>query len=707
MTRFFSLLLCLILVSCGGDMPGNPPKAKKELHETKTASGDVLQDYYHWMRDKNWPKEVTDKKILDHLNAENKYIDTYFASEKDNKQKLFEEMKGRIKLADISAPVKQDNYYYYTRTEEDKSYPIYCRKEGSMEAEEEILLDVNELAKDQKYTQVGSFSVSDDHNLLVYSVDFSGSERYEAKVLDLRTREYLPDKIENVVGRIVWHNEKGGFFYTPRTDKNRVYDVKYHELGTESKLDKTIYHEKDIKSFVGIGYTSSEEYLIINSGDASQNEIHILPLKGDDMNPIMVQARKPNVIYSIQHNGPYIYKHTNEYGSNMSISRANIQQMLDNIWRTYIPEDDEKYLESFDVTEEHMMLNYKADGLPLIKVLHIKDAVAKIVKFPDEAYTASAYTTNYKEDDLRINYSSLNRASIVYTYNFDHAKLDILKEKEVLGDYNSEDYEVKRIWANNGDVRVPISLIYKRDMFKGDGSNPLLLYGYGSYGISVPPAFFTQYVSLLDRGFVFAIAHIRGSDTLGYSWYEDAKLLKKKNTFTDFIACAKHLAAEKYTSEGNITISGGSAGGMLVAVAMNMEPELFKAVVASSPSVDTLNKMLDTSLPGTPFHYSELGNPSEKEYYDYIKSYSPYENIRKAEYPFVYADVGISDPRVPYDSGAKWVAKLRAHQKGSNPIFLRVNMDTGHFGSSDRFEWLKEYAEQFVFVLDAYGKKAF
>lgn len=707
MYRILSIFLCLILTSCGGDMPGNPPKADKVLHETKTASGEILQDYYHWLRDKHWPKEVTDKKILDHLNTENKYMDTYFDGQKDNKQKLFEEMKGRIKLADMSAPIKKDNYYYYTRTEEDKSYAIYCRKEGSMEAEEEILLDVNELAKDHKYTALGSFSVSEDHNLLAYSVDFSGAENYETKVLDLKTREYLPDKIENMIGRIVWHREKGGFFYSPRTENQRVYDVKYHELGTESKLDKTIYHEKDSKFFVGISETSSEEYLIIGSETSSESENHIVALKGDDMNPILIKERKPNVMYNIQHNGNYIYLHTNEFGSNMSISRANIHQLEDNIWRTYIPLDDDKYLKSFDVTEDHMTLNYKVEGLPLIKILHIKDAVAKVIKFPDAAYTAYAYTTNYKEDDLRINYSSLNRASIVYTYDFDHAKLNILKEKEVLGGYNPEDYEVRRVWANNGNVRVPISLIYKKDMFKEDGSNPLLLYGYGSYGISVPPSFYTQYISLVNRGFVFAIAHIRGGDTLGYGWYEDAKLLKKKNTFEDFVACAKYLAAEKYTSEGNITISGGSAGGMLVGAAMNMEPELFKAVIASSPSVDTLNKMLDSTLMGTPYHYSELGNPNEKEYFDYIKSYSPYENIKKAEYPFVFADVGISDPRVPYDSGTKWVAKLRAHQKGSNPIFLRVNMSAGHSGSSDRFEWLKEYAEQFVFVLDAYGKPAF
>lgn len=706
MLRIFSIIFCLLLASCGGDK-GKAPKATKLLHETKLANGEVLQDYYHWMRDANWPKEVSDKKILDHLNAENKYLDDYFADQKENKEKLFEEMKGRIKLADISAPIKRDNYFYYTRTEEDKSYPIYCRKEGSMDSEEEILLNVNELSKGHEYTQLGSFSVSEDHNLLAYSVDFSGGEKYEIKVLDLRTREYLPDHIENVIGSIIWHKEKHGFFYLPRSEDMRIHNVKYHELGTEVNHDKIIYHEKDQKFSVGIGKSSSREYLLIYAGTASECEYRILPLKSDEMKPILIQERMPNVIYSIEHNGNFIYKLTNEFGSNMSISRVALNDIQDNIWRTYIPVDDKKYLESFDVTEDHMMLNYKVSGLPLIKILHIKDAIARIVKFPDEAYTAYAYTTNYEEDDLRIDYSSLNRASIVYKYDFDHGKLEVLKEKEVLGGYNPDDYEVKRLMANNGDIMIPISLIYRRDMFKDDGSNPLLLYGYGSYGIAVPPSFRTQYVSLLDRGFVFAIAHIRGGDDLGYSWYESAKLLSKKNTFEDFIACAKHLVDEKYTIKGNITISGGSAGGMLVGAAMNMEPELFKAVIASSPSVDVLTNMLDKDLLGTPFHYTELGNPEDKEYFDYIKSYSPYHNISKKYYPYVYADIGISDPRVPYYSAAKWVAKLRAHSKSGNPVFLRVNMGSGHFGASDRFEWLKEYAEQFVFVLDAYGKRAF
>lgn len=707
MLRILSVFLCLILASCGGDMPGNPPKAAKILHETKTPYGDVLQDYYHWMKDKNWPKEVSDKKILDHLKAENTYTDTYFKNEQENKAKLFEEMKSRIKLADTSAPIKKGNFYYYTRTEEDKSYPIYCRKEGSMNAEEEILLDVNRLAKGRNYTRIGSFAVSEDNKLAAFSVDFDGSEKFEVRIFDLQTKEYLPDIIQNTGNTIIFHKEKGGFFYAPRNKDHRITSVKYHELGTESKLDKLIFHEKDAKFAVGIDKTSSGEFLTIHSTTASENEIRLLPLAGDDVDQILVQPRKDGIIYSAEHNGNYIYKLTNEFGSNMSISRSHLKEIQDNIWRTYIPVDDEKYLESFDVTEDHMVLNYKYEGLPLIKILHIKEAIARIVKFPDEAYTAKAYTTNYKEDDLRINYSSLNRAGIIYTYDFDHGKLEILKEKEVLGNYNPDDYEVRRIWANNGDVRVPISLIYKRDMFKEDGSNPLLLYGYGSYGISIAPSFYTQFVSLIDRGFVFAIAHVRGGDTLGYSWYEDGKLLNKKNTIEDFVASAKHLAAENYTSEGNISIYGGSAGGMLVGAAMNMEPSLFKAVVASSPSVETLNKMLDKDLMSTPYHYSELGNPNEKEYFDYIKSYSPYDNIKKTEYPSIYAKVGISDPRVPYYSGAKWVAKLRAHQKGSNPIFLRVDMGSGHFGASDRFEWLKEFAEQFVFILDSYGKSAF
>lgn len=709
MRKFFSICLVFVLASCGNndDKGFTPPKAAKVLHETKLSNGAILQDYYHWMRDKAWPKGVHDKKILAHLKAENDYVDTYFKDQKDNKTKLYEEMKARIKLADISAPIKRDDYYYYTRTEADSSYPIYCRKQGSLEAPEEIILDVNELAKGQKYTIVGSIAVSEDHNLLAYSVDFTGQEKYKLRILDLRNYQYLPDEIDNVTATIIWHREKEGFFYVPKNEKLRTDCVKFHALGSDVPNDKVVYKEKDDMFGVSIGRTSSREYLIVYSGTASENELQIVPLKGDDFSPQLVKARQNGVIYSIQHNADYIYALTNEFGSNMSIIRSNLQQMEDNIWRTYIPLDEEKYLEDFDMTEDHMMLNYKASGLPLIKILHVKDAIAKIVKFPDASYVANAYTTNFDEDDIRVNYSSLNRSGITYSYDFDHARLVILKEREVLGSYNSEDYEVKRIWAKNDAVEIPISLIYKKDKFKEDGSNPVYLYGYGSYGLAVPPSFYTQYVSLLDRGFIFAIAHIRGGDDLGYGWYEDAKLLKKKNSFNDFIACAEYLIDQKYTSKGKIAISGGSAGGMLVGASMNMRPDLFQAVVASSPSVDVLNKMLNKNLMGTPYHYKELGNPEEKEYLDYIKSYSPYENVKKAEYPAIWASVGVSDPRVPYDGAAKWIAKIRAHNQSKNPAFLKVNMGSGHFGSSDRFEWLKEYAEQFIFVLDVFDIKPF
>jgi len=705
MFRVISIIICLILASCGGDKSGTPPKAAKVPYEVKLPNGEVMQDYYHWMRDKNWPREVSDQKILDHLAAENTYIDAYFSDQKENTQKLFEEMKGRIKLADSSAPIKRDDYYYYSRTEEDKSYRIFCRKLGSLDAEEEVLLDVNELAKDKKYVVVRSITVSEDHNLLAYSVDYEGNEKYKIQLLDLRTREYLPDTIDNTIGSLVWHSNNSSFFYTPRDEDMKVSMVKHHKLGEEVSSDITIYKEKDSKFFVSIGSTSSEDYMVINTSTASESENHLVSLRSDDTSPILVKLRKDGVMYNVENNGDDILIHTNEYSPNMSVSRTKLSDLRNNIWRSFIPEDDEKYLESIGVTEDYIMLNYKHMGLPVIKVLNLKLSIAKLVDFPDEIYTAYAYSTNYKENDLRVNYSSMNRAAIVYSYDFGQSSLSVMKAKEVLGGYNPDEYVVKRLWAPNGDVNIPISVIYKKDLFKNDGSNPMLLYAYGSYGISVDPVFYTQYVSLLDRGFVFAIAHVRGGDTLGYSWYEAGKLLSKKNSFEDFVVSAKYLIEENYTSSEKLAISGGSAGGMLVGASINMEPELFRAAIASSPSVDVLTNMLDKGLMGTEYHYTELGDPNEEEYLDYIKSYSPYSNIKKANYPYIYAQVGISDPRVPYYSGAKWASKLRAHSTSGNPVFLRANMNFGHFGASDRFEYLKEYAEQFMFIFDALGVK--
>ena len=697
-------LLCLfLLTSCGkkeGEVP--EPKAAKIEHETKV--GEItLQDNYAWMRSKDWPGEIKEDAIVAQLKAENAYADHFFKDLGETKDKFFNEIKDRIKLDDMSAYVKVDNYYYYTRTESDKGHPIYCRRFGSLEAPEEVILDVNKLAEGKKFTKVGDVSIDHTHSRLAYGVDFTGSEQYTIRVLNLEDGSYLADNIENTVGGIVWHRVLPGFFYTPLNKEHRVDTVMYHEIS--NNVDQKILEEKRPEYSIGIAESSSRKYLFIGAEGYSDTEIAMLDLDSDDFATQIIQSRKKDVQYSVEHNGGYLYMMTNDVGANFRITRAMIKDLGDNRWAEYIPLDKDRALDNFSLTEDMLLLNYKAKGLPSIKVLHLKDGRAQVLSFADEAYTAQGYSTNFVENDVRINYSSLARPNTTYTYDFDKNKLNILKEQEIPSGHIPSDYEVKRVWADNNGVKVPVSLVYKKALFKHDGTNPLYLYGYGAYGLGMEPAFRTHIISLVDRGFVYAIAHVRGGDELGYQWYLDGKFLKKKNTIEDFIACADTLIAEKYTSKGNIIAMGGSAGGILVGAAVNMQPELFKAVVAHVPFVDVLNTMLDATLPLTPLEYNEWGNPNDKEYFEYIRSYSPYDNVAEKEYPYIFATASASDSRVGYWEAAKWVSKLRAMKKDENSIVLKVNLDAGHQGSADRFDYIKEIAEEFAFISKVFGIK--
>ena len=682
------------------------PKATKIDHETKVGDA-TLRDDYAWMRDKNWPKEVKEEVILTHLQDENKYTESFFKSTSEMQNGLYNEIKGRIKLTDQSAYVKVDNYYYYTRTEEDKGYPIYCRRFGSLEAPEEIILDANKIAEGKKFAKVSEVSVDPTHSKLVYNVDFSGDEKYTIQVINLENGEHLPDKIDNVCkientcGDIVWSKNSLGFFYTPVNADSRTDAVFYHVLGTDSNNDKKIFEEKNPEYDVGIYESNSRDYLFISVSGHSDSEQYVLDLSSDDLKTQIVQARKAGVKYFTEHNGDYLYMMTNDAGQNFRITRAELKAL--DSWSEYIPLDKEKPLDDFDITNNFLILNYKSKGLPFIKVLHLKDGSAQVVAFQDESYSAKGYSTNFVEDDLRADYSSLARPKTTYTYDFVKNKTTILKETEIPTGHHPADYEVRRIWANNNGVKVPVSLVYKKSLFKHDGTNPLYLYGYGSYGITVEPAFKQSILSLVDRGFVYAIAHVRGGDDMGYSWYLDAKFLKKKNTFEDFIACTEELIKEKYTSKGNIVIMGGSAGGMLIGAALNMHPDLYKAAVAHVPFVDVLNTMLDETLPLTPGEYNEWGNPKEKDYFEYIKSYSPYDNVSEQAYPAIFATVGISDPRVGYWEAAKWIAKLRSVKTDENVALLKTNLDAGHQGASDRFEYIKEVAEEYAFIMKIFN----
>ncbi len=702
------IFTALILFLIQGDMmkkETNPPFAKKVPYEFEL-HGMKIQDEYNWLRASGWPDKVTDESVLSYLNEENKYFDNYMTPLADKKNMFFEELKGRIKLADQSTYIKKDDYFYYTRTEEDKDYPIYSRKKGSQGALEEILLDVNELAKDQKYTSVGSFSISPDHKLMAYSVDFTGGEKYTLKVFNLENKIFLEDKIENTIGSIVWHEDQSGFFYTPIDDKWRHDKVLFHKLGAKNSEDKLIFHEKDPMYYTSVGKSSSKEYIFVTVNGHDSNETYFIKMTDATLTLHLVLPRKDKIQYFIDHNENFFYQYTNDGAKNFQILRAaSNDYSTTKKWSTYIAEKKDKYLSSFDLTQNYLLMNYKVKGLPELVVRNLDNTEEKVLTFPENVYTASIYSTNFKENDIRVDYSSLARPNTVYNYDFNSNNLLILKVQEIPSGFDSEEYVTQRLFVKTDSVEVPVSLFYKKSLFKGDGSNPLYLYGYGSYGYSSPPSFRNSAVSLVNRGFVYAIAHIRGGDDLGHDWYEDAKFLNKKRTFSDFIAVADELVKLNYTSTGNIVIVGGSAGGLLVGNVMNQRPELFKAVVAHVPFVDVLNTMLDENLPLTPGEYKEWGNPKEKDYFEYMKSYSPYDNVSKQNYPNLFVTAGLSDPRVGYWEAAKWVARLRDRKLGDNIIIFKTNMSFGHSGASGRFDYLKEAAEDLVFITKIFKVK--
>lgn len=696
------ILTTFILLLIQGDMmkkeTSNPPLAKKipysfELH------GINIQDEYNWLRASGWPDKITDESVLSYLNEENKYFDNYMIPLADRKNMFFEELKGRIKLADQSTYIKKDNYLYYTRTEEDKDYAIYCRKNGFHVAPEEILLDVNVIAKDQKYTSIGSFSISPDHKLMAYSVDFTGGEKYTIKIFNLETKTFLEDQIENTIGSIVWHEDQSGFFYTPTDDKWRHDKVLFHKLGAKNTEDKLILHEKDPLYYTSVGKSSSKEYIFITISGHDSNETYFIKMTDKTLTPQLVTPRKNRIQYSIDHNGKFFYQYTNDGAKNFQILRIESNNYsATKSWLTYIAEKNNKYLSGFDLTQNYLLMNYKVKGLAELVAKNLDNEAEKVLNFPENAYTAGIYSTNFKDNDIRVDYSSLARPNTVFSYDFNSNKLSTLKVQEIPSGFDPEEYATERLFVKTDGVEVPVSLFYKKSLFKGDGSNPLYLYGYGSYGISIAPSFRNNAVSLVNRGFVYAIAHIRGGDDLGHDWYEDAKFLNKKRTFSDFIAVADELVQLNWTSAGSIVIVGGSAGGMLVGNVINQRPELFKAVIAHVPFVDVLNTMLDENLPLTPGEYKEWGNPKEKEYFEYIKSYSPYDNVSKQNYPSLFVTAGLSDPRVGYWEAAKWVARLRDRKLGDNIIIFKTNMSFGHSGASGRFDYLNEAAEDLVFI---------
>lgn len=674
-----------------------PPVAKIIPHKLVKHKHTRVDNYY-WLNDRENPE------VIDYLNKENEYYHSVTAETKGFQAELFEEMKSRIKEDDQSVPYLYNGYYYITRFEKGQDYPIYSRKKETLEANEELLFDCNELAKGQSYFHLGGLSVSPDNTLALFSVDVVGRRIYTIQVKNLQTGELLSDTIKNVTGTAVWANDNKTIFYSSQDEVTLRSDKIFkHKLGTSQEEDVLVYFEKDETFNVEIAKSKSNKYLAIESGSTLTTEYQILDASTPDAKFKLFQKRVRGLEYSINHYGDSFYILTNkDKAENFKLMKTPETATSKENWVEVIPHREDVLLEDIELFKNFLVLEERANGLNTIKIIPWNGDEAYYLPFDSETYTASASTNvDFDTDILRYSYQSLSTPSSVIDFNMKTKEKTILKEQQVLGGkFDKNNYREERVWARARDgVKVPVSLVYKKDLVK-NGTNPLLQYAYGSYGYSIDCSFSSTRLSLLDRGFIFAIAHIRGGEDLGRNWYETGKLLQKKNTFTDFIDCSKFLIQEKYTSSEHLYAEGGSAGGLLMGAVANMAPSLYNGIIAQVAFVDVVTTMLDESIPLTTGEYDEWGNPNKKEYYDYMLSYSPYDNVTAQEYPNMYVSTGLHDSQVQYWEPAKWVAKLRATKTDSNLLFLDTNMDAGHGGASGRFEALKELAKEFSFLLD-------
>ncbi len=668
----------------------------------RTVHGVELVDDYAWLRDAGYP-EVTDKKILAYLAAENRYCDGILEPHRQMLDAMFEELKGRVKEDDASVPVKEGAHLYWWEFEKGAQYRRWYRKPAQQpDAEGTCFLDEEERATGHSYYRVRSFEVSPDGTLLAWSEDTDGSERYVIRVKNLETGELIGTEIGGTYGTMVWSADGKHLLYIELNENLRPFRVLAHAVNARQE-DVVLYEENDPSFFVGIGKTRSKKYIFINSGDHVTSEVQFL--KSDAvLDPLkMIEPRIANREYSVDHSDGEFYIRTNDTHRNFRLVRASPDHCGAENWQEVIGGSDDVYLTGVDCFAGFMVLSERRGGLEEIHILDY-DLEGHRIEFPEEAYSAGlGQNPEFATESIRLYYNSMVTPPSVLSYQVSDRRTDTLKVDEIPSGHIVSDYVVRRLMAPAADGTViPVSVLQRREMVL-DGKAPLFLYGYGSYGLGMDPGFRSTRFSLVDRGFAFAIAHIRGGDELGYHWYEDGKLQKKKNTFTDFIAAAEMLICEGYTTAGNIAIHGGSAGGMLVGAVMNMRPDLFRTVIADVPFVDVMNTMLDDSLPLTPIEFPEWGNPAaDKAAFDYILSYSPYENLAAKDYPNVFATAGISDPRVTYWEPAKFVARLREVKTDDNLVVLKTNMAAGHGGASGRFDQLKEVAEHYVFVLKTF-----
>ncbi len=681
------------------EKPIKTPVAKKRPHKLEI-HGDVRVDDYFWLNERE------DPEVIAYLEAENAYTKSVLSHTEPLQEALFEEMKARIKEDDSSVPYFYNGYWYITRYETGKDYPIYSRKKASLDAEEEVMFDCNEMSQGFAYFKLGGISISPNNQYAAFSVDTVSRRQYAIQIKDLVTGEIFTNKIENTTGGCTWANDNKTLFYSRKDEVTlRAHKIYKHTLLSDPNDDKEVYHETDETFNTYVYKTKSRKYIVIGSSSTLTSEYRILKADTPNDEFTVFQKRIRGIEYAISHYNDSFYIITNRDNcSNFKLQKTheNITQI--EFWEDVLPYREHVLIEDIEIFKDYYVLNERENGLNKLRVISWDGREDYYLPFNSETYTA--YVGNNPEFDshvLRYTFNSLTTPSSVIDYNFKTKQSKVQKEQEVLGDFNKDDYQSERIWAEARDgAKIPMSLVYKKGL-KRNGQNPFLLYAYGSYGSTIDPYFSSIRLSLLNRGFIYAIAHIRGGEYLGREWYENGKLLSKTNTFFDFIDCSKHLITQQYTSAAHLYAYGGSAGGLLMGAVINLEPKLYNGVIAAVPFVDVVTTMLDDSIPLTTGEYDEWGNPNQKDYYNYMKSYSPYDNVTSQDYPNLLVTTGIHDSQVQYWEPAKWVAKLRDLKTDDNKLLLHVDMDTGHGGASGRFESLKEVALEYAFLLDLEG----
>ena len=695
--RYSLILSVIIFFSAIAAAQPAPPVAPLRPWQD-SIHGRVRSDEFRWLRERENPA------VMAYLAAENAYADSMMSHARKLRDRIYRELRGRIRESDLSVPVKADSFYYYSRTIRGKDYSVYCRKKGGLAAREEVLLDENRLAGGRAYYSIDGTIISPDHAVLAYLADTSGSFVYTIYFKDLRTGRLI-DSISSAHG-MAWANDNATVFYEACDSANRTDRIVRHALGTSPLTDQAVYREDDPEFSVDVRRTKSRGYLLIHSYSKTTTEARICPADSPEASFRLFRARSAGVEYYLDHHGDSLYVLTNDAHRNFRLVSAPAHDWPSGGWNEVIPGRDDVLLEDVRMFRGHCVLQERQDGLVRLRVRSWDGAGDRYLAFPEPAYAVFPWRSyDYGSALLRYTYSSLVTPGAVYDYDMAANEYRLLKQHEVRGGYDPARYQSERIYAAAPDgERVPISLVYRKGL-RREGGNPCLLHGYGSYGTSSETYFSSHRLSLLDRGFIFAIAHVRGGQEMGRRWYDDGRLLKKTNTFTDFIACAEHLVAQGYTAPSQLAVSGGSAGGLLVGAVLNRRPDLFRAAVLDVPFLDMINTMLDPTIPLTTAEYQEWGDPRIRQHYEYMASYAPYENISGQGYPAMLVTGGFNDANVPYWEPAKWVARLRRMKTDSNPLLLKIDLSSGHAGPSGRFGYLRETAFEYAFLLDIMGIK--